>query len=111
MLNSEAVELLIPNIQEMFESQHTALLATWHLFGIVARALGPQQTCKHLLKYLTSVFNTDTPSPKHLKLFHRTFLLQLIVGLGLHIFLMHFTSILIETIGGCKDYSDQDTTR
>lgn len=95
----------------MFENHHTALLATWHLFGLVSQALGPQQTCKYFLKYLTKVFDTDRPSPKHLKLYHRTFLLQLIVGLGLHNFLIHFTTILIEAIGGCKDYSLQGSKR
>lgn len=111
VLNSEAIELIIPYIQEMFQNQHASLLATWHLFRIIAQALGPQQTCKHFLKHLTKVFNTDKPSPKHLKLFHRSFLLQLIIGLGLHNFLMHFTTILIEAIGGCKDYSVQDPKR
>lgn len=111
VLNSEAIELLIPYIQEMFQNHHTALLATWHLFRIVAQALGPQQTCRHLLNHLTKVFDADRPSPKHLKLYHRTFLLQLIVGLGLHNFLTHFTTILIEAIGGCKDYSLHNTKR
>lgn len=104
-MNQEGIELITPYLQEMFENQHTALLSTWHLFGIVAQALGPQQTCRKLLVQLTRVFETDNPSPKHLKLYHRSFLLQIIVGLGLHNFLVHFTTILIEAIGGCKDYS------
>ncbi|KAG8198047.1 hypothetical protein JTE90_001881 [Oedothorax gibbosus] len=107
-LNQEGIELIAPYLQEMFENPHTALLSTWHLFGIVAQALGPQQTCRKLLLQLTKVFETDNPSPKHLKLYHRTYLLQIIVGLGLHNFLVHFTTILIEAIGGCKDYSPRN---
>ncbi|XP_035218581.1 WD repeat-containing protein 81-like, partial [Stegodyphus dumicola] len=109
LLNVEGIELLTPYLQEIFENRHTALLATWHLFGMVSQALGPQQTCSKLLTRLTKVFDTDKPSPKHLKLYHRTFLLQIIVGLGLHNFLIHFTTILIEAIGGCKDYSSKNS--
>ncbi|KAF8785971.1 WD repeat-containing protein 81-like [Argiope bruennichi] len=108
-LNTEGIELLTPYLQEMFENQHTALLSTWHMFGLVSQALGPQQTCKRLLTLLTKVLDTDKHSPKHLKLYHRSFILQIIIGLGLHNFLIHFTTILIEAIGGCKDYSSNDT--
>ncbi|GFY55894.1 WD repeat-containing protein 81 [Trichonephila inaurata madagascariensis] len=109
-LNTEGIELIMPYLQEMFENQHTALFSTWQMFGLVAQALGPQQTCKKFLTLLTKVFDTDKHSPKHLKLYHRSFVLEIIVGLGMHNFLTHFTTILIEAIGGCKDYSSNDTT-
>ncbi|XP_042904120.1 WD repeat-containing protein 81 isoform X2 [Parasteatoda tepidariorum] len=105
VLNGEGINLVTPYIQEMFSCSHTALLSTWHLFGFIAQILGPLHTCRKFLKLLVKVFEADKTSQKHLKLYHRTFILQLIVGLGLHSFLIHFTTILIEAIGGCKDYT------
>ena len=43
---------------------------------------------------------TRCSTAKHLKLYHRTFLINLIVHIRLGTFLEHFTNFLIEAVGG-----------
>ncbi|XP_023216973.1 WD repeat-containing protein 81-like, partial [Centruroides sculpturatus] len=104
-LNAEGLDLLTPYLQDLFECPDTALLAAWHLFNIVAQALGPQQTVRKLLVTIIHLFDPEVPSPKHLKLYHRSYLLQLMVRLGLLTFLAHFMTLIIEATGGFRDFS------
>ena len=68
------------------------------------------ESIEQLLQPIVQIYESDYHSEKHLKLFHRSFLLQLMSCLGLEIFLDHFSTLLIEAIGGWKAPSSSDTT-
>lgn len=102
-LSLEGLDLILPFLTELFECPESAVSAAWYLTSILAQALGPEGANRHLLPPLVKLFEAENVTDKHLKLFHRSFLLQLIVWLGLEKFLSHFITPLIEGVGGYKD--------
>ena len=50
--------------------------------------------------------DTKTDESKRIKLYHRSFLLRLIVGFGMKNFLEHIITFLIEAVGGYQDTED-----
>jgi WD repeat-containing protein 81 len=62
-----------------------------------------------LLQPIIQIYESDYNSDKHLKLFHRSFLLQLKSCFGLEVFLENFTTLLIEAIGGWKHLKSSST--
>ncbi|KAG1653323.1 WD repeat-containing protein 81 [Nymphon striatum] len=107
-LNQESVEIIVPCIKELVDDQATCVSAVWELFDIVATSLGPRQSSLCFLSALLKIFSGERSSSKYLKLFHRTFLLQLIIGLGLKTFLTYFSTLLVEAVSGFKDFGSHD---
>lgn len=103
VLSAEGLDLILPFLTELFECPESAVSAAWYLTSILAQALGPEEANRYLLPPLVKLFEAESVTDKHLKLFHRTFLLQLLVWLGLQKFLSHFITPLIEGVGGYKD--------
>lgn len=103
ILSSEGLDLLLPYLIELFEYPESAVSAAWYLTSLIAQALGPEVANKHLLPPVVKLFEAESVTDKHLKLFHRSFLLQLIVWFGLHKFLTFFVTPLIEGVGGYKE--------
>jgi WD repeat-containing protein 81 len=60
------------------------------------------ESVEFLLHPIVQIYESDYHSDKHLKLFHKTFLLQLCSCFGLRTFLEQFSTLLIEAIGGWK---------
>ncbi|XP_045593332.1 WD repeat-containing protein 81 isoform X2 [Procambarus clarkii] len=102
-LSAEGLDLVLPYLIELFEYPESAVNAAWYLTSLIAQALGPEEANKHLLPPVVKLFEAETVTDKHLKLFHRSFLLQLIVWHGLHKFLTFFVTPLIEGVGGYKE--------
>lgn len=102
-LSSEGLDLMLPYLIELFEYPESAVNAAWYLTSVLAQALGPEEANKHLLPPVVKLFEAEVVTDKHLKLFHRSFLLQLLVWLGLHKFLTNFVTPLIEGVGGYKE--------
>ncbi|XP_067006086.2 WD repeat-containing protein 81 [Anabrus simplex] len=108
----ESLDLILPYIKELLEDPSTSVPAAWHLFDPVAKVLGPQKTAVTLLEtviklydYSDDIGTTNEAGNKHVKLYHRSFLLQLIVRLGLRTFLDNFVTPLVEAVGGYRDVS------
>lgn len=112
--DTEIVDILLPHIKELIENSPTAVLAAWYLFDSISRTLGPQKTAKTLLESILKLYENE-PNESSLpyngkiaKLYHHSFLLRLIVRLGLKSFLDNFTASLVEAVGRYKDYDKVD---
>lgn len=109
----EGLDLILPYVKELLEDPSTSVLAAWHLFDPVAKVLGPQKTATTLLEPIVKLYDyaadddnglvSSDGGNKHVKLYHRSFLLQLIIRLGLRVFLDNFTAPLVEAAGGYRD--------
>ncbi|XP_057667773.1 WD repeat-containing protein 81 isoform X2 [Diorhabda carinulata] len=108
--DNEIVYIILPHIKELIEDPPTSVLAAWYLFEPISRVLGPQKTAKYLLDPILKLYENecvDTHLPyikKIAKLYHHSFLLCLMVRLGLKKFLENFVVPLVEAVGGYKDY-------
>ena len=105
-ISEHQLRLILPVVKSLFQDQSTAILAVWYLFEPISKALGPSQTSKQLLEYVLNIYEQSAQTPKHLKLYHRTFLLNLIVRVGTKTFLKYFITYIIEAVGGYKDFDD-----
>ena len=110
-LGVAGLELVIPYVLQRFtDLQISAAQAAWSLFYPLSQALGPAQTSRHFLPALTSLFDTEETSVKYLKIYHRSFIVQLIIRLGLETFLGSFSTLLVEAVAGYKDFPSGDAT-
>ncbi|XP_034242666.1 WD repeat-containing protein 81 isoform X2 [Thrips palmi] len=127
LLDTSLVHLLLPHIRQLMEDPNSAVVATWYLFDPIAQALGPSATCTHLLDTILKLYsefriNDDNMKDcggsvdnekilsrhvKQAKLFHRTFLLRLLVRFGLKAFLDNFITPLVEAVGGYHETARQ----
>ncbi|KAH3845168.1 WD repeat-containing protein 81-like [Dreissena polymorpha] len=103
-LTKEGFELLLPYIKELFGNSVTTVQASWAILSHVGQELGPKALSKHLLPFLSHVFNGEETTPKHMKLYHRSFLVQLLQNLGLETFLPNFSTLLVEAVAGYKNF-------
>ncbi|XP_012942081.1 WD repeat-containing protein 81 [Aplysia californica] len=104
-LGQEGMALILPYIQDLLQNEFTTVQAAWSLFDVSTRELGPSESTKEFLKSLTALFSGETSSAKHIKLYHRSFLIQLIIRLGMKTFLTYFSTLLVEAVAGYKDFS------
>ncbi|CAG9767150.1 unnamed protein product [Ceutorhynchus assimilis] len=110
----ESVNILLPHIRELIEDPPTSVLAVWYLFDPISRVLGPERSIKELLESILKLYENE-PSESYLpyngriaKIYHHSFLLRLIVRLGLKCFLDNFVTPLVEAVGGYKDSDKSD---
>jgi len=102
-MSVEEFDLVLPLVKSLMSTPRTAVMASWHLLDPSASVLGPSRASEHLLQPLLALYHNSSPTSKHLKLYHRSFLITVIVRLKLQTFLTHFTNLLIEAVGGYKD--------
>ncbi|KAL4239028.1 WD repeat-containing protein 81 [Mactra antiquata] len=103
-LSEEGYELLLPYIKELFSDQNTTVQAAWSLLGLIGKEIGHVELTKNLMPLLVKLFNGEGTTPKHMKLYHRSFLVQLLLNLGLETFLTHFSTLLVEAVAGYKNF-------
>lgn len=123
-----AVEILLPYILNLFNSEDKSILAAWHIFDSIAMALGIEQSKKILLNPVLQLYDIQNvqlnsnfesmrsfqatsiifKSRKAVKLYHHSFLLKLIVRFGLKCFLENFIVPLIESVGSGAGHREFD---
>ncbi|RZC40629.1 WD repeat-containing protein 81, partial [Asbolus verrucosus] len=107
--DTEVINILLPHIKELIEDPPTSVLAAWYLFDPMSRILGPQKTSETLLESVLKLYEKELNEAtfpyngKIAKLYHHSFLLRLIVRLGLKCFLENFVAPLVEAVGRYKD--------
>nr|XP_033329625.1 WD repeat-containing protein 81 isoform X1 [Megalopta genalis] len=122
----EALELIMPHIQQVMEESYSAVLAAWYLFDPIARALGPKDTAETFLTSIMKLYENGSFMDNSLyadvlpsglvakfrttRLYHRNFLLKLIVRMGLRRYLENFITPLVEAVGGYRDYMQGSST-
>lgn len=108
----DPLEIILPFFVELLSSEDTSIMAAWHLFDVVAAALGTAKTKQHLLIPILNLYEIRpesvsgkriSKSSKSFKLYHHWFLIRLIVRFGLMVFLENFITPLVEAVGGIKD--------
>ncbi|XP_076442450.1 WD repeat-containing protein 81-like [Babylonia areolata] len=103
-LGKEGLQLVLPLTDSLLADKLTMVQAAWQLFNILSRALGPTRTLSTFLPALSVLFADSPATAKHIKLYHRTYLIQLLLRLHLQPFLHHFATLLVEAVAGYKDF-------
>ena len=103
-LGKEGLQLVLPLVDSLLADKLTMVQAAWQLFNILSRALGPTRTRQTFLPALSVLLSDSPATAKHIKLYHRTYLIQLLLRLHLQPFLHHFATLLVEAVAGYKDF-------
>ena len=104
VLGQEGVDLLLPYVEGLLQVKDTAVQCAWILFDIMSRQLGPDVAKNKFLPQITKLYTEEYSTPKHLKLYHHKFLVQLLVRFQLQTFLENFSTLLVEAVAGYKDF-------
>ncbi|XP_011308570.1 WD repeat-containing protein 81 isoform X2 [Fopius arisanus] len=114
-----SLQLIVPHVKQIMEEPYSAVLAAWYLFDPIARSLGPKETSEIFLIPIVRLYENGSVMDsmtcldclplntfakfKTMRLYHRSFLLKLMVRLGLRRFLDHFITPLVEAVGCYRD--------
>ena len=107
--NNYAIDLIFPFIKELFNNPNTSKLSIILFLNKLCRNLGPKKTNELLLETLVNLYNSSScDNAENLYLYHKKFLLILIVRCGLKVFLENFISPIVEVLGKCNNFSEEE---
>ena len=106
-LGAEGVELVVPFVRELFGQSQSMVHALWTLFEPLTSLLSIEESRNVVLPHLAAVYEAEATTTKHMKLYHKSFVVQLTVRLGVATFLRHICNSIIEACAGFKDFPNE----
>lgn len=98
-LREDLLDLVVPVYSQLLICPSTAVQASWLLLDPICSVMGPKLSRDLFLNIVVANYK-NVQSSKHVKLYHRVFVLVLMTRFRLAPFFENFANLIIEAAGG-----------